>query len=471
MGRVKARSGEKRVFRHRWALAALVPILLLLLSATACSSVPSAPDLPEIELPTIARNTTPSPVPTVVAPNATPIPKPSPTPSMLPYSTLAADAVLVPTLQIAEIPTDLPTYSRDDWKHWVDVDKDCQDTRVEVLIEESLVPPTFKNEDRCRVISGLWEGPYTGQSFTEASDLDIDHLVPLKNAHLSGGWQWDEERKEDYANSMATDYHLIAVENNANRSKGARGPEEWKPPDQSYHCQYARDWVAVKAAWDLTATAAQWEALEAMLGTCPYTVGIGDGGGTIAPETPPTLAAPLTNTPSPTAAPSPETFSGSLVITELMPDPSAVRDATGEWFEVHNPDEEQVVNLLGWTIRKDGGDDHRISQELAVPPGGYVVLARNGDETANGEIGADYEYGSFTLTNDGDVIELVEPGGRVVDRVEYSEDLVFAGASTTLGADFLDAAANDDLASWCRATTAMPNGDFGTPGGENDACQ
>ncbi len=454
---VKAGSVVNSVFLHRWAVPVLAIAILLLLSATACSSVPSAPDLPDIDLPTITRDTSPSPVPTVVAPDDTATPEPSPTPSILPDSTLAAVAVPVASLEIAEIPADLPAYSRDDWKHWVDVDKDCQDTRVEVLIEESLVPPTFKNEDRCRVISGLWEGPYTGQSFTEASDLDIDHLVPLKNAHLSGGWQWDDERREDYANSMATDYHLIAVENNANRSKGARGPEEWQPPDSSYHCQYARDWIAVKADWGLTATAAEWEALETMLATCAHPLATGAGTDTIAP--------------SPAPTPTTEPFTGSLVITELMPDPSAVRDAAGEWFEVHNPDEERVVNLRDWTIRKDGGDEHRISQELSVPPGGYVVLARNGDAEANGGIGADYEYGGVTLTNNGDVIELVEPGGRLVDRVEYSEDLVFAGASTSLDPGSLNVDSNDDEANWCRATTAMPNGDFGTPGRENDACR
>ena len=184
----------------------------------------------------------------------------------------------VPQLTIAEIPGDLPSYSRDDWKHWVDVDKDCQDTRAEVLIEESSAPPSFKTDRNCRVIGGQWEGPYTGENFTEAGELDIDHLVPLKNAHLSGAWRWDQQRKEDYANSVAKGYHLIAVDKRANRAKGAKGPEEWQPPDSAYHCQYARDWIAVKAAWELTATAAEWEALQAMLDQCPSRAPAADGG-------------------------------------------------------------------------------------------------------------------------------------------------------------------------------------------------
>ena len=464
MGWVNASLVKSYVFLNGSSKAAFASVVLLLLAAAACDPVPSAPDLPEIELPTIARPGTPESVPATAAPVATVNPEPSPTPTLAPNPTVGVDVVSVPRLERAEIPASLPAYSRDDWKHWNDVDKDCQDTRAEVLIEESVVPPTFKNKERCRVISGLWEGPYTGQSFTEASDVDIDHLVPLKNAHLSGGWQWDEERKEDYANSMATDFHLIAVEKYANRAKGARGPEEWQPPDATYHCRYARDWIAVKTAWELTATAAEWEALEAMLATCSDDVEIGGDGATVMPSLP-------TSTTPPTPAPSAEPFAGSLVITEIMPDPSAVRDAAGEWFEIHNPDGEQVIDLQGWTIRKDEDAGHRISAELPVPPGGYVILARNGDKATNGEIAADYEYRGINLTNGGDVIELVAPGGQVVDRVEYGEDLVFPGASTSLDPGSLDAGANDDAANWCRAATAMPNGDFGTPGQVNDGCR
>ena len=107
---------------------------------------------------------------------------------------------------------------------------------------------------------------------------------------------------------------------------------------------------------------------------------------------------------------------------------------------------------------------------VEIPPLGYVVLARNGNEAANGGIAAIYEYQGISLTNDGDVIELVAPSGRVVDRVEYGETLVFTGSSTSLDPGSTDTEANDDAVNWCRATTVLPNGDFGTPGAINDPC-
>ena len=79
-----------------------------------------------------------------------------------------------------------PAYDRSAWRHWIDADRDCQNTRHEVLIEESLTPVTFKTDKGCRVVSGNWLGAYSGEVFTDASKLDIDHLVPLKEAHESG---------------------------------------------------------------------------------------------------------------------------------------------------------------------------------------------------------------------------------------------------------------------------------------------
>ena len=174
-----------------------------------------------------------------------------------------------PQLEIVEISSDIPEYNRDDWPHWTDYNKDCQDTRQEVLIEESLEPVVYKSDDACSVASGKWYGAYTDQFYYDPSELDIDHLIPLKNAHISGGYQWDKYMKDEFANQLLSPDNLIAVSASANRSKGARGPDEWKPDNKGYWCEYAYDWIRVKYLWNLTVTNSEWNALLEMIETCP----------------------------------------------------------------------------------------------------------------------------------------------------------------------------------------------------------
>ena len=172
------------------------------------------------------------------------------------------------TITVAPVPEGIPEYDRGDWRHWVDADGDCQDARQEVLIAESLVSVTFETDRKCRVETGRWYGAFTAVYADDPGDLDIDHMVPLKNAHLSGAWAWNPAMKEEYANYLEDPDHLIAVASRANRSKGAKGPEEWGPPEQSYWCDYATDWAEIKAWWELTMTDAEAEAVVEMLGTC-----------------------------------------------------------------------------------------------------------------------------------------------------------------------------------------------------------
>ena len=181
-------------------------------------------------------------------------------PAARPATTLA--------ISVAPIPADVPEYSRSQWNHWIDEDGDCQDARQEALISESLVDVTFESERKCRVSTGQWYGAFTGTYVEAPRDLDIDHLVPLKNAHDSGGWAWSSDRKQEYANNLGDPDHLIAVTKGANRSKGAKGPEEWRPPDEGYWCQYATDWTEVKMEWGLTMTQRETEAVIEMLDTC-----------------------------------------------------------------------------------------------------------------------------------------------------------------------------------------------------------
>ena len=147
-------------------------------------------------------------------------------------------------------------YDRDLYKHWIDADRDCQDTRQEVLIAES-VQPVVLDDRGCRVVSGEWLDLYTGQTFTDPSKLDIDHFIPLSEAHRSGADTWTPEQRQSFANDLTNEHSLIAVSASANRSKGDRDPANWLPPDESFQCEYIKQWIAVKEYFNLNMDATE----------------------------------------------------------------------------------------------------------------------------------------------------------------------------------------------------------------------
>jgi hypothetical protein len=145
----------------------------------------------------------------------------------------------------------LAPYDRDDWQHWIDLDDDCQNTRAEILIATSQAPVTFTTGSGCTVATGKWFDPYTALTFTLASDLDIDHVVPLAHAHRNGAALWSLQRKKQFANDRD---NLLAVDDGTNQSKSDQAPDEWMPPRQAYWCKYVARWVKVKSRYGLLAS-------------------------------------------------------------------------------------------------------------------------------------------------------------------------------------------------------------------------
>lgn len=180
------------------------------------------------------------------------------------------DITAIPRLKIAEIDLSaIPKYQREDWNTWDDIDSDCQNTRHEVLQLESYVNVLFTNSGSCFVSSGKWFDPYNGTFYFFSGDLDVDHFIPLYNAHISGAWSWSIEKKVRFANNLDDPDLLIAVNSFTNREKSAYGPEDWKPDNTRYWCEYAYDWIRIKYEWGLTATQREWSALLEMIETCP----------------------------------------------------------------------------------------------------------------------------------------------------------------------------------------------------------
>ncbi len=158
---------------------------------------------------------------------------------------------------------DATGYDRNLFPHWITISGTCN-TRETVLKRDGENVVTGAD---CFPTSGTWASPYDGATWTDASDLDIDHMVPLPNAWKSGANTWTTARRTAFANDL-TNPQLVAVTDNVAQAKGDKSPDRWKPPLPSAHCWYARAWVRVKHAWDLNITGPEKSALTSMLNTC-----------------------------------------------------------------------------------------------------------------------------------------------------------------------------------------------------------
>jgi hypothetical protein len=156
-------------------------------------------------------------------------------------------------------------YNRDDWPHWLDSDNDCQNTRHELLIQTSLKPVEFRTLNQCIVLSGEWYDPYSGDTFNTSKDLDLDHIVPLKFAHGHGADIWTRERKAEFANDLD---NLILTQASLNRQKGAKGLDEWLPPNHTYRCEYITRFNAVMAKYELSYIAFEQRVVNRLVKAC-----------------------------------------------------------------------------------------------------------------------------------------------------------------------------------------------------------
>lgn len=156
-------------------------------------------------------------------------------------------------------------YDRDLFQHWIDADSDGCNTRREVLIIESVIEPGVSGN--CQVF-GRWVSVYDSLEVMDASDLDIDHLVPLAEAWRSGAHAWDSTTRKRFANDLGFPGSLIAVTASSNRAKSDKDPASWLPYNQNYWCQYVFDWMAVKYRWGLSIDSQEALALAQIVPDC-----------------------------------------------------------------------------------------------------------------------------------------------------------------------------------------------------------
>ena len=158
-------------------------------------------------------------------------------------------------------------YERGLHAHSVVDDGDCLDARQEVLMAESRTPARL-DPTGCRVAEGLWRDPFADREIPDSSALDVDHLVPLAEAHRSGASGWTPEEQRQHANDLMHPDAPVAVAAEANRSKGDGDPAHWLPPVEDQRCGCVRKWVPVKATWGLDMDAAERGAVRDVLRNC-----------------------------------------------------------------------------------------------------------------------------------------------------------------------------------------------------------
>ncbi len=159
-------------------------------------------------------------------------------------------------------------YSRAQFPHWSDLDRNGCDSRNEIL-KRDLTQIIYKaGTGDCKVLSGVLLDPFSNKNLifsSSKSSIDIDHLVALSNAWQSGAAYFDKSIRSQIANDPL---NLLAVDAKLNRQKGDGDAATWLPPNKAFRCEYVSRQVAVKAKYSLWVTASEKAAITRVLNQC-----------------------------------------------------------------------------------------------------------------------------------------------------------------------------------------------------------
>lgn len=153
---------------------------------------------------------------------------------------------------------------------WADPDGNGCDARNDVLARD--LTGVVVGDDGCTVLSGTLEDPYTGRTIAfrrgplTSADVQIDHVVALKNAWVSGADRLAPETRTALANDPL---NLLAVDGPTNGEKSAADAAAWLPPEESFRCEYVALQIAVKTRYELAVTAPERDAMADVLAGCP----------------------------------------------------------------------------------------------------------------------------------------------------------------------------------------------------------
>ncbi|MGB3730963.1 GmrSD restriction endonuclease domain-containing protein [Microbacterium sp.] len=173
-------------------------------------------------------------------------------------------STLVEQLRV-EAPATVP-YVRDLFFEGQDADADGCRTRQEVLLEESQLDPVV--DPPCTVTTGQWLSYYDNVLHVDSAAVEMDHLVALKEAWVSGAWSWTDAQRQDYANDLDDYRTLNMVTASVNSAKADKDPASWLPSYLLVRCRYVAEWTAVKWRWNLSVDSAEKSAILDVLAGC-----------------------------------------------------------------------------------------------------------------------------------------------------------------------------------------------------------
>ena len=380
---------------------------MLLPPVDDADSIPVASETTLLTPPSTTVATTTSSVAVGSTSTSEAVPNPTTSPSSTTGDkTLALDILLT-------IPIELETpagYDRDLFPHWSDADGDGCDTRDEVLIRDA--GGSAEVGGSCGVTSGAWYSVYDGVWLDQATQLDVDHVVALKEAWDSGANDWDTARREAFANDLDDPHALIAVSSSSNQSKGAADPSNWLPDNSDDQCRYIVAWVIVKARWELSMDESEHGRIRNLLtGPCE--------GATIEDGLPVRPPPPVTTT-TPSTATTVIAGSSDVVIANI------VYDAPGN--DVVYNDSEYVVlrndgsgtaDVGGWWLVDIADHQINIPAGYSISPGGTLrVYTGPGDSTTSRYF--DGRGQAIWNNSGGDTAALFDGSGQIVDMYSYS---------------------------------------------------
>lgn len=100
-------------------------------------------------------------------------------------------------------------------------------------------------------------------------------------------------------------------------------------------------------------------------------------------------------------------------------------DASPDWLEFHN-DGPDPASLAGWRLSDDNSEPAKwtFPEGAAIPAGGYLVVFCDGLDITEPATGGFY-HTNFKLDSAGERVVLSDPGGAVIDSLEFGEQTAF----------------------------------------------